>query len=124
MINYYLDALKKYAVFSGRARRSEYWYFNLVVFLVCMFFSVASEFIGGKASGIFYGLSTLFSFAMMVPSYAVLVRRLHDIGRSGWMFFIVFIPFVGFIWLIILLATDSTPGENKYGPNPKGIAAK
>ena len=62
-----------------------------------------------------YGLFTL------LPSLAALVRRLHDIGKSGWFFLVCFIPIAGIIWLIVLLCKDSTPGPNKYGPNPKGI---
>jgi uncharacterized membrane protein YhaH (DUF805 family) len=58
--------------------------------------------------------------AVLVPSLAVMIRRLHDIGKSGWWFFISFIPLIGSIWLLVLLVTDSQPGENQYGPNPKG----
>jgi uncharacterized membrane protein YhaH (DUF805 family) len=58
---------------------------------------------------------------MIIPGLAVTVRRLHDVGKSGWFYFIVLIPIIGSIWLLVLAATDSQPGRNKYGPNPKGI---
>lgn len=68
--------------------------------------------------GIFYGL---YSLALLIPGLAVRVRRLHDIGKSGWMILVGLIPLIGAIWLIVLYATEGTPGENQYGPNPKVI---
>ena len=120
-MNWYLQVLKKYADFSGRARRKEYWMFALfnVVFL---FIAVGLDNILGVAiPNVGYGLFyILYVLAVLVPSLAVSVRRLHDVGKSGWMILISFIPIVGGIWLLVLTVTDSTPGENQYGANPKG----
>jgi len=74
--------------------------------------------IDNEGYGLFY---MLYSLGVLIPGLAVSVRRLHDIGKSGWMLLIVFIPLVGWIWLLVLMVTDSEPGENQYGPNPKGI---
>ncbi len=63
----------------------------------------------------------IYLLVVLIPGLAVLVRRLHDIGKSGWWFLIVLIPFIGNIWLLVLLAKDSTDGSNEYGPNPKGV---
>lgn len=113
-MNWYLKVLKQYADFNGRARRQEYWMFvvfNIVIGIVAGALDAA---IGtwGAISGI-YGL------AMFIPGLAVGVRRLHDIGKSGLMLLVVFIPVIGVIWLIILLATDGMSGSNAYGDNPK-----
>ncbi len=119
-MNWYLKVLKQYADFSGRARRKEYWMFvlfNLIFALIAMFldYLIGSSF-GGFGYGIFYMLYTL---AVLIPGLAVAVRRLHDIGKSGWWLLIALIPLVGPIWLLVLLVTDSQPGDNEYGPNPK-----
>ncbi len=117
-MKYYLKALQNYAVFTGRASRKEYWYFVLFSFLALIFLS----FIEGLFRSLFdfsiVFLYPIFMLSMIVPSLAVLVRRLHDIGKSGTWFFIYFVPVVGGIWLIILLATESDFGKNKYGPHP------
>ena len=115
------DAVKsvfsKYAEFSGRARRSEYWYFVLFNGLV----GFAIGFVGGIILGerLTNIVSTLYSLAVLVPSLAVGVRRLHDTGRSAWRYLFLLIPFVGWIILVVFLAQDSQPGVNVYGPNPK-----
>ncbi|WP_153800684.1 DUF805 domain-containing protein [Foetidibacter luteolus] len=122
-MKHYLNALKNYANFTGRARRSEYWYF--ILFNVAIFFALAllaniSDFYE-LAWDPFSYVFGLYMLAMLIPWLAVLVRRLHDIGKSGTWFFIYFVPFVGAIWLLVLLCTDSEPGTNKYGLNPKAI---
>lgn len=109
-MNYYLEVLKKYAVFKGRARRAEYWYFFLFNFIVTILLAVIDD------SGTLYGI---YGLGVIVPSVAVGVRRIHDIGKSGWWLFIAFIPIVGTILLILDLAKDSQSGDNKYGSNPK-----
>lgn len=114
-MNYYIKALQNYANFSGRARRSEYWFFVLFNVL----FSIAA-FILDMITGIGI-IGGLYALAMLIPGLAVAVRRLHDIGKSGWMYLIVLIPIVGGIWLLVLLFLDSQPGDNKYGPNPKSV---
>jgi uncharacterized membrane protein YhaH (DUF805 family) len=109
-MNYYLDVLKKYAVFSGRATRSEFWYFVLINFIVTIVLGVVDKSMGlGGILGIVYGL------AVLIPGIAVGARRLHDIGKSGWMQLIILIPLIGLIWLIVLFALESYPGKNKYG---------
>lgn len=119
-MNYYLEVLKKYAVFSGRASRSEYWYFGLFHLIVLVVLSLIDAAVGTYDIQSGYGtLSGLYILFTLLPSIAVGVRRLHDIGKSGWMMLINFIPFIGGIWFLILSVTDSAPGENKYGPNPK-----
>ena len=126
-MNYYINALKNYAVFTGRARRSEYWYFVLFNFVFAMAAAILDNMLHitiSLAPGYpgFYGY-IYFAYALfaLIPGLAVLIRRLHDIGKSGWFFLIVFIPIIGAIWLLVLLFKESQPGENKYGPNPKGI---
>lgn len=119
MIDYYLNVLKfKYADFDGRARRSEFWYFGLCNFLVILILGSIGFMIDPSVGLVLIGLYWL---AVLVPSIAVLVRRLHDVGKSGWFYFVAFIPFIGGIWLLVLECTDSVYGENQYGPNPKGI---
>jgi uncharacterized membrane protein YhaH (DUF805 family) len=114
-MNWYLDALKnKYATFSGRARRTEYWMFFLFYILIALAIGFVEAFI--HLGGI---LSILYGLAMLVPSLAVTVRRLHDTARSGWWILIALIPVIGTIILLIFMVLDSTPGENGYGPNPK-----
>ncbi|EAS18962.1 conserved hypothetical protein [Flavobacteria bacterium BBFL7] len=124
-----MDAVKavfnNYTDFSGRARRSEYWYwqlFNFIVFLILyvpMIIGAATE---NEAIAIpFAILFLLYALATIIPSLAVIVRRLHDTGRSGWFYFISMIPFVGTIILLIWLIEDSKHGANQWGPNPKGI---
>ena len=115
--DYYIGVLKKYAVFSGRARRAEYWYFFLFSLLIGIALGVVSAAIGDSKGT----LGTLYSVAVFIPGLAVSVRRLHDIGKSGWMLLLSLIPIIGAIWIFILMLRDSNPGENKYGPNPKGV---
>lgn len=122
-MNWYLKALNQYADFNGRARRKEYWMF----FLFNMVFAVLASLIdiaAGTAnldsgSGVFQGI---YSLAVLIPGLAVGVRRLHDVGKSGWMLLIALIPIIGAIWLLVLMVTDSKEGTNKWGENPKEVA--
>jgi len=114
-MNYYLAVLKKYAVFSGRARRAEYWYFVLFSAIASIVLGIISAVIWDKIAI----LSMMYSLAILIPTLAVVVRRLHDVGKSGWWWFIGLIPIIGIIWLLVLMIIDSNPGDNKYGPNPK-----
>jgi uncharacterized membrane protein YhaH (DUF805 family) len=119
---YYLDAFRNYATFTGRARRSEYWYFvlfNLIATVLCMGVDNA---LGTTIDPLPYGyIYYLYNLAVIVPSLSIGTRRLHDVGKSGWMILIALIPLVGAIWLLVLFCTDSNFGTNQYGPNPKGI---
>jgi len=107
--------LKDFAKFDGRSRRAEYWQFVLFVTIVSVILSVLDAMMGME--GI---LSGLFSLGVLIPGLAVLVRRLHDTDRRGWWFLLVFIPVIGQIWLFVLMVFDSQPGDNRFGPNPKG----
>ncbi len=113
-MNWYLQVLKKYAVFSGRARRKEYWYF----FLFNMIISFVLGLIGNWV-GIHTVLSGLYSLAVLLPSLGVSIRRLHDTGRNGWWLLIGLIPLIGAIILLIYMVSDSQEGTNQYGPSPK-----
>ena len=119
-MSWYLEALKKYAVFSGRSRRMEYWYFvlfNLVVYIVL---SLIDGLLGtyNIVSGVGL-LSGIYSLAVLIPTLALWVRRLHDIDRTGWWVLINLIPLVGTIVLLVFALTPGTPGSNQYGPDPK-----
>jgi uncharacterized membrane protein YhaH (DUF805 family) len=113
-VNEYLTVLKKYATFSGRARRKEFWMFVLINFIIMVILSALDMALGiGLLSG-------LYALGVLIPSLAVGARRLHDIGRTGWWQLIGIIPLIGLIVLIIFFVMDSNPGDNEYGPNPKG----
>lgn len=104
---------QKYADFSGRARRSEYWFYTLgaiIVYVIAYALSLAIH------TMIPYLLVAL---ALLLPGLSVAVRRLHDTGKSGWLVLISVIPLIGAIVLIVFLVADSEPGTNAYGPSPK-----
>jgi len=111
-MDWYIAVLKKYAVFSGRAGRKEYWMFVLFNFI----FALAAFLLGLITFGLLY---IVYVVAVFVPTLAVSIRRLHDIGKSGWYYLINLIPIAGPIWFLVLMCTDSQPGDNQYGPNPK-----
>jgi len=115
----YAAVLKKYADFSGRARRSEYWYFVLinVIIGVILFALMMPRIIEGNVFNVFYIIFIIYDLAIFIPNLAVMVRRLHDIGKSGAWIFISFVPIIGGIWFIVLLASGSDPDPNDYGPN-------
>jgi uncharacterized membrane protein YhaH (DUF805 family) len=115
-MDWYLAVLKKYAVFNGRARRKEYWMF----FLFNLIFSFVLGFIDGILGTVFIG--TIYGLVVLIPGIAVTVRRLHDIGRTGWWVLIGLIPLIGLIVLIVFAATDGNKGSNEYGSNPKDLA--
>ncbi|MBP3210782.1 MAG: DUF805 domain-containing protein [Oscillospiraceae bacterium] len=117
------QAFHKFGDITGRARRSEFWYFSLFVWLVNFAFGIVIEAAGGYNSGggrIFGALSGMASIALLIPSITLGVRRLHDIGKSGWNYLVILIPFVGWILLLIWFCRDSQQGDNQYGSNPKG----
>jgi uncharacterized membrane protein YhaH (DUF805 family) len=123
-MKWFLKAFKQYADFKGRARRTEYWMFALFALIFLFAGAILDNLLGLTMSpempyGVFYSLIAL---ALLVPSLAVAVRRLHDVGKSGWWYFIGFIPLVGAILLLVWFCTDSQSGENKWGANPKEIA--
>ncbi len=117
-MQWFMEALRKYADFSGRSRRKEYWFFVLFYLIIYLVLAIVDTVIlGSEGIGL---LTTLFALAMLIPGIAVSVRRLHDTGRSGWWILIGFIPLIGVIVLLVFYFQDSQPGQNDYGPNPKG----
>ena len=125
-MNYYIDVLKKYVVFGGRAARKEYWMFFLFNVIISFVVAIVDGIAGttfetsgsaGAASG--GVLQSLYALAVFLPSLGVTFRRLHDTGKSGWWVLISLVPFVGWIVLLVFMILDGDPGANKYGPNPK-----
>ncbi len=121
-MNWYLKAFKQYADFSSRARRKEYWMytlFNIIfIFAAMILDNILGTTIGVLPYGVVYILYVLATF---IPSLAVVVRRLHDLNKSGWMILIGLIPFIGGIWLFVLMCLEGTTGENQYGLDPKKV---
>jgi uncharacterized membrane protein YhaH (DUF805 family) len=113
-MNWYVDVLKKYALFTGRARRKEYWMFVLFNYIIGFVIGFVAGLLGGVLGmGSTLGtLSYLYFVAVLVPSIAVGIRRMHDTGRSGWW---ILCPIANLVFLCL----DSQPGQNEYGPNPK-----
>ena len=116
-MNYFLDVLKKYAVFNGRARRAEYWYFTLFIFIINLVLTGLDYMLLNASDSGFAILSSIFGLAILLPTIGVSVRRLHDIGKVGWWYLIVIIPFGGLV-LFYFFVQDSEP-DNQYGPCPK-----
>ncbi|WP_149828565.1 DUF805 domain-containing protein [Streptomyces tailanensis] len=114
-MSWFFVVLKKYAVFSGRARRMEYWMFTLISSLIYFGVWALGRNIDSEIP------EFVFLAAFLVPSLAVTVRRLHDTGRTGWFVLISFIPCIGTIVMLVFTATEGERGQNKYGPNPKEL---
>jgi uncharacterized membrane protein YhaH (DUF805 family) len=113
-MNWYIQVMNQYAVFNGRSRRCEYWYFVLINIIISFAIFIVNALVG------LYGiLGIIYTLGVFIPSLAVAVRRLHDTGRSGWYILLVLIPLIGTIILIAFMAEDSERGENEYGPSPK-----
>ena len=121
-MNWYLKVLKQYADFNGRARRKEYWMFTIFNIIFGGIAMTLDSVFGIAIEGVGYGpLYGVYVLVLFIPGLAVAVRRLHDIGKSGWMILIALIPVIGAIWILVLMVTDSNPGENLYGVNPKEV---
>ena len=116
-MNWYLEVLRKYAVFEGRAQRKEYWMFVLFNIIIAVALGFVEGLVGSPGV-----ISWIYSLAILIPGIAVTVRRLHDTSRSAWWLLIVFVPFIGSIVLLVFMILDSHPESNEYGENPKGIA--
>jgi len=124
-VSWYLEALKKYAVFSGRSRRMEYWFFVLFNLIVAFVLALIDMLIGTFSAVQNIGLlSGIYSLAVLIPTLAVTVRRLHDIDRSGWWILINLIPLIGSIVLLVFSLLPGTPGSNRFGPDPKGATGE
>lgn len=133
-MQYYLLAFKKAFDFRSRSSRPEFWYFFLFNFIFAIVASLIDRTLGSTfkidmgmdlgEQDLGYGyVYAIYALVVLIPGLGVGVRRLHDVGKSGWMYLIALIPIIGGIWLIVLWAKDSQPGENKWGPNPKGVPA-
>ncbi|MDO9008347.1 MAG: DUF805 domain-containing protein [Thiobacillus sp.] len=123
-MDWYLGVLKQYAVFKGRARRKEYWFFILFNLIASLLLTLVDFMTGSLDAELGMGLlSGLYSLAILIPSLAVTVRRLHDTGRTGWWLLIGLIPLIGAIVLLVFMLLDSQPNDNEYGANPKRVAA-
>ena len=124
-MNWYLHVLKNYATFSGRARRKEYWMFFLISALISIVLTLLDILLGTYSveyeAGLFSGL---YSLLILIPSIAVVVRRLHDTDRSGWWILISLIPLIGVIVLFVFICLDSQPGTNRFGANPNEVASQ
>ena len=121
-MNWYLKCWKQYADFAGRARRKEYWIFSLINYIIIFFLYILQiVMIESTLWLIFPIIFFLYAVAVFLPGLAVNIRRLHDIGKSGWWYLIYLIPIIGAIWLTVLMCLDSEPGENQWGENPKEI---
>jgi uncharacterized membrane protein YhaH (DUF805 family) len=122
VMNWWLTCMKKYVDFSGRARRKEYWMFYLFNMIFAIAAVILYTILGIASEDLAFGVRVLyglFAFATLLPTLSATVRRLHDVGKSGWWVLISLIPLIGTIWLLVLIVTDSQPGDNQYGPNPK-----
>jgi uncharacterized membrane protein YhaH (DUF805 family) len=111
-MEYFIDAFKKYADFSGRSSRKEYWMFVLIYLIIYIALAVIDAVLSG------FWLTTIFSLILLIPSISITTRRLHDTGRTGWWQLIYFIPLIGLIVMLVFLCQDSHE-ENEYGISPK-----
>lgn len=131
-MNWYLKVLKQYTRFNGRARRKEFWYFALINFLISLFLNILPALFASfaqQSNGISDGMASvvvtmgllgrIYSLGVLLPSFAVTIRRLHDVGKSGWWCLISIIPIIGILILLYFLVQDSEPGANRFGRNPK-----
>lgn len=124
MLDYWKNTItKNYANFNGRARRSEYWYYILMNIIIMIGLQILIG-IGAATNapilaGILGIVYLIYALGTFIPSLAVAVRRLHDAGKSGWFLLISLIPLIGSIWLLVILCTEGTAGENEYGSDPK-----
>lgn len=118
-MDWFLLAYRRYAVFQGRARRTEYWMFFLMYLVVFLFLAAMDGLLGrwDEKAGIGL-LSGLFALGSLLPGLGLAVRRLHDTDRSGWWVLVGCIPLVGFLVLMYFAARRGTPGDNRFGPDP------
>ena len=119
-MNWYISVLKQYAVFSGRARRTEYWMFVLCNVIVMLLLGMVDKLIGGDNELI----SSIYSLAVLLPSLAVAARRLHDTDRSAWWLLLGLIPIIGTLVLIYFMVCNGQQGPNRFGDDPKAAASQ
>ncbi len=118
-MDWYLGVLKKYAQFSGRARRKEYWMFILINVIISVVLGLVDNFTGMVGESGVGLLGGVYALALLIPGIAVAVRRLHDTGRTGWWLLIGFVPLIGAIVLLVFLVLAGDPGRNAHGEDPK-----
>ncbi len=114
-MNHYVACFQKFATFTGRSGRAEYWMFTLFNLLISFALNILTAV---TEVGIFAILGLVYGLIALLPGLAVFVRRMHDTGRSGWWFLLGFVPLIGVIVLIVFLVQPSQPGDNQYGPEP------
>jgi uncharacterized membrane protein YhaH (DUF805 family) len=121
MIEWMMMPLKRYADFSGRSRRKEYWFFVLGVFIAAIVLSIIERIAGlsGMVGGVYGPLTTILLLGVIIPSIAVQVRRFHDQDKSGWFVLLSLIPFIGAIIVLVFMFLEGTKGPNRFGPDPK-----
>ncbi len=117
-MKWYFKALTQYFNFTGRARRKEFWVFTFSNLFMYWVLSILDHYL---YTDYFTLTSYVFSAFMLIPSIAVVLRRLHDSGKAGWNILLILIPFIGWFWLLILLIMMGEPRVNKWGPYPKGV---
>jgi len=119
-MDWYFEALRRYADFEGRSRRKEYWFFGLFNVLFSLLLTFTDTVLGTYSEGLEIGvLGGVYSLAMFIPSLSVLVRRLHDTGRSGWWVWILLLPVIGIIVILVFTVLEGEPRQNFYGADPK-----
>ncbi len=116
-MEWYLNVLKNYAVFSGRARRKEYWMFVLFNLIISCVIAVVEAMVGSPG-----WLGAIYFLVVFIPSIAVSIRRLHDTDRSGWWLLIALIPLLGSLVLLVFFVLEGTAGDNGHGADPKQLA--
>ena len=125
-MDYMLMPLKRYADFSGRSRRKEYWMFLLGVIIAAVILSIVEGVLGmqGMVGGVYGPLTLLLILGIIIPGIAVQVRRFHDQDKSGWFVLLGLIPFVGGLIVLVFMMLEGTKGPNRFGPDPKGENAQ
>ena len=122
IMEWYIKVINSYSDFNGRARRKEYWMFTLWNIIFALLASLLDYSFGIVYPLVGYGpLYIAYALFVLVPGFAVAVRRLHDTGKSGWIYLVAFIPIAGWIWLLILLIKEGDQGNNAYGEDPKEL---
>jgi uncharacterized membrane protein YhaH (DUF805 family) len=121
MLDWMLMPLRRYADFSGRSRRKEYWMFILGVIIAAVVLSIIEGVLGlsGMVGGVYGPLTLILILGVLVPSIACQVRRFHDQDKSGWFVLLSFIPFIGGLIVLVFMCLEGTRGDNRFGPDPK-----
>jgi len=118
MIKIYIKVLKQYGNFKTRSTIKEFWLFNLTTIIISLIFTIIDSSVDFKLAGNIGVLTALYSIFIFIPSLSLSVRRLHDVGKSGWTILFIIVPIVGIIWLLALFCRDTMPERNKWGENP------